>query len=59
MALLRGLNMFMTSNLLPQIQIQICAWERGELKFKLNAGKSAEDLAVLRRIIRKLELDSA
>lgn len=50
-ALLRGLNMFMTSNLLPQIQIQICAWERGELKFKLNAGKSAEDLAVLRRII--------
>lgn len=53
--------MFMTSNLLPQIQIQIqiCAWERGELKFKLNAGKSAEDLAVWRRIMPKLELDSA
>lgn len=41
--------MFMTLNLLPQIQIY--SWERGELKFKLNATKSVEDWAVLIRIM--------
>lgn len=51
--------MFMTSNLLPEIQIQIYVRERGELNFKLNATKSAKDFSVLRRIMPKLKLDSA